>query len=477
METLHPGLYFQEIPGAPPVEGVSTSTGAFVGVCRKGAIGEPIFVTSWPDFVFKCGSYTNDGYLAYAVRAFFQNGGSRAYISRVVHFEDGEKTSAPAMGALKSEEATPNLIGQFFANSDGVWGNDIVVKIQNYDDVNEVFDVVVEYAGDQVELFEGLTIKILEDTINNGSNYVTLNLIDEESGIKNQIIEFDGGDDGLDELTDVDYVGDQALKSGLYAFDNVKVNLVAIPGITSVAVHTGIIAYVEGRKDCWGILDAPLGKTPSAVLDYKTTANLASPYCELVYPWLYATDPIGVGKNPMKLLPPSGYIAGITARIDNSRGVWKAPAGTEAVLLGTIKLEYEVNDAEQDILNPNMINCIRSIPGYGICSWGARSLTKGDYTYKPVRRTNTYIINSLLSNLGWAVFEPNDEVLWGRVKTTCEGFLKGIKDLGGLKDFFVICDGTINTPEVVDAGRCYVDIGVANLKPAEFIVFRLSLFK
>ena len=143
--------------------------------------------------------------------------------------------------------------------------------------------------------------------------------------------------------------------------------------------------------------------------------------------------------------------------------------------MGALGLEYKVTDAEQDTLNPALINIIRSLPGKGIVAWGARTLKKGDYVYIPVRRTNTFIESSLKANLYWAVFEPNDEVLWKRSTTVCTNFLRGMKTNRDIKEFFVICDATVNTPDVVDVGKLYVDIGVANQKPAEFIVFRLSL--
>ncbi len=478
-ETLHPGLYIQEIPGNPPIEAVSTSTAAFVGTAVKGAIDECSLITNWNQFVSKYGSYDANSYLAYAVRAFFENGGSRCYVSRVVHKNEGVNTSEASTGSIISDESTPTELITVDAINDGIWGDNIKVEIANYDVVDKTFDVKISYKTEQVELFEEVVLDNIEGYINNVSNYIKVTLITdspETVTLADQTVQLSGGNDGLADITDSDYIGDSSEKSGLYAFDTVSVNIVAIPGIATTAVHQGIVAYVEGRKDCFGVLDMPLGKTPATALTYKNTeANLSSENCALYYPWIYANDPAGVGKSPRKLLPPSGYVAGIYARIDNARGVWKAPAGTDTVVLGALDLEYKVNNAEQDTLNPNMINVVRSLPGNGICLWGTRTLKKGDYTYIPVRRTNTFIESSLLANLSWAVFEPNDEVLWNRIKTVSNAFLGGIKSNKGIKDFFVVCDDTINTKAVVDAGLLYVDIGVANQKPAEFIVFRLSL--
>ena len=402
-----------------------------MGTAVKGAIDECSLITNWNQFVSKYGSYDANSYLAYAVRAFFENGGSRCYVSRVVHKNEGVNTSEASTGSIISDESTPTELITVDAINDGIWGDNIKVEIANYDVVDKTFDVKISYKTEQVELFEEVVLDNIEGYINNVSNYIKVTLITdspETVTLADQTVQLSGGNDGLADITDSDYIGDSSEKSGLYAFDTVSVNIVAIPGIATTAVHQGIVTYVEGRKDCFGILDMPLGKTPATALTYKTTeANLSSERSAIYYPWIYANDPAGVGKSPRKLLPPSGYVAGIYARTDNARGVWKAPAGTDTVVLGALDLEYKVNNAEQDTLNPNMINVVRSLPGNGICVWGARTLKKGDYTYVPVRRTNTFIESSLLANLNWAVFEPNDEVLWNRIKTVAGAFLNGIK--------------------------------------------------
>jgi uncharacterized protein len=482
METLHPGLYLQEVPGEQPIEGVSTSTGAFVGVAEKGPIGESGFVTSWQQFVELYGSYSNNSYLAYAVRGFFENGGTRAYISRAVHYDVGVKTSSPATIDLSVSTETYASID---AKYDGIYGNSIGVELANVDAEKGTFDFLVSEKGVQLEKYESVTLEDLEDIVNADSKLVKVTVVDETAvptAIKEKLA---GGNDGIDGITATDYVGDPALKTGLYAFDNDEIRLVAVPGITDVAVIAGLTSYVENRQDAFAIVESPMGKTPQTVLEFKQTeANIASERVGFYNTWIKVADPIGVGKNPTKLIPPSGHIAGIYARTDNARGVYKAPAGLEAVVRGAIGLEYNVSDAEQDILNPVGINAIRSFAGEGIILWGARTCSSSaEYKYIPVRRSVDYIEQSVLAGTRWSVFEPNDATLWGKLTSSVEAFLRGFWRAGGLRGtqeadaFYVQCDSTTTTPDDIDVGRVYAHIGVAPQKPAEFIIFKVSLRK
>ena len=481
METLHPGLYVQNVQGTPAMEGVSTSTGAFVGVAPKGVVGAPTFITSWAQFVREYGSYIADSYLAYAVFGFFQNGGKRCYISRVVHYANGVKTSAKAVLDLHATvNSVDTIVAVVSAKSDGVWGNDIQVAI-TAGSTATTFNVEVSYKGVVVEKFSELDTNTLEEMIAT-SNYIDIVQLEEVALPVTVKTSLAGGNDGLVGLADTDFVGDPATKNGLYAFDSVKINLVAVSGVTTLAVLKGLIAYAEGRGDCIAFLDSPKGQTPQKIDDFvKKTANLASEDAGIYYPWLSVSDPIGVGKSPTKYVPPSGHMMGVTARMDSTVGCWRAPAGTDADLLGVLDVEYNVSDNEQDLLNPDSINCIRSIEGSGIVPWGARTLSKGEYKYIPVRRTKIFVAQSLLANLNWTVFRPNDPPLWNATKNSVENFLTGLWSQGGLRGtsqkdaFFVVCDDSINTDASVDEGKMYVDIGICPQKPAEFVIFRLGL--
>lgn len=479
METLHPGLYSQEVAGTPPMEGVSTSTGAFVGIAPKGQIGKAVLVTSWTQYVTEFGGYIADSYLAYAVQGFFKNGGKRCYISRVAHTEGNNLTAKKSkLDIKKTVDASETVVAIVTAKSEGVWGNDISVAIKEKDDS---FTLVVSYQGNVVETFEALDASNAEDYVNS-SKYVSIDMLVDDILPELADTKLKDGDDGVNDITPSDFVGDETKGTGLHAFDSVKINLLAVPGITSADVLKEIIAYVELRQDCFAILDPPKGQTPQEVDEYVTkTANLASEYAGVYYPWLQVNDPIGVGKNPKKYLPPSGYVMGVYAKMDSSVGVWRAPAGTDAQLLGVLDLEYPVSDNEQDILNPDCINCIRAFTGYGIIIWGARTLSKGEYKYIPVRRVMMFIRQSLLANLRWTVFRPNDSVLWNATTNSVYNFLSSFWSQGGLKGsspseaFFVVCDDTINTADTIDEGKMFVDIGICPRKPAEFVIFRLSL--
>ena len=202
----------------------------------------------------------------------------------------------------------------------------------------------------------------------------------------------------------------------------------------------------------------------------------------MFYPWVKVSDPIGAGKTPTKLVPPSGHICGIMAKIDGNIGVWKAPAGVESQLNGVLALEYVMSDSEQDVINPANINGIRQFDGSGIVVWGSRTRNStGNFKYIPVRRTMLYVKKALRTSLNWAVFKPNNEVLWGNITANVSSFLSKLRAQGALKGasdaeaFFVKCDAENNTADTIDLGFTYVDVGLAIVKPTEFVVFRLSL--
>lgn len=477
METLHPGLYFQEVAGTPPVEGVSTATAGFVGITQKGRVGEAVLVTNWNQFIKEFGGFINDSYLAYAVRGFFENGGSRAYIVRAVHYDVDENTGAHTK---TSEVATTQLLAStqpvldVNAKNDGAWGNDIKVEVLA-GEVEGKFTLNVYYKDELVESYKEVDMETIEVETKTSAFIEVLAKGDTvpDTTPKTALV---GGLNGIEGMVDEDY------KYSLTAFDSVPVNLLAIPGVTSIGVQKGLLDYATARGDVFAVTEVPMGLGIEKAKNYVTKeANLSSEFGAIYYPFIRVSDPIGLGKNPTKLVPPSGHIIGAIARTDNSAGVWRAPAGTDVKLLGVIGLEYNISDTEQDILNPVCINAIRAFDGEGICIWGTRTLSNEEYKYIPVRRLINFIEQSLKANMLWTVFKPNDETLWGMIKSSVEGFLNNIWSQGGLKGarardaFFVKCDSENNTPDVIEQGRIFVDIGVAPQKPAEFIVFRISL--
>jgi hypothetical protein len=300
-----------------------------------------------------------------------------------------------------------------------------------------------------------------------------------------------GGDDGPP-VGDTDYIGNADLKTGLHALDDVTdVNFVAIPGIASPGVVSQAVGYCSIRRDCVFIADSP-GKTtkdtpitdPSHVADFLSNKiTTKTSYGAFYYPWMLVSDAVGAGKNPTRFVPPSGFVAGMYARIDNTRGVWKAPAGTEANVIGPLDLEYSVTDSEQDILNPIGVNCIRHFPASGLIIWGARTmgtLSDPEWRYIPVRRYAIYLEQSIYRGTQWAVFEPNDQRLWAALTANISDFMMGEFRQGALagttpqQAFAVKCDADLNPDSEVNAGRVNMEVKFAPLKPAEFVIIRIS---
>lgn len=273
-------------------------------------------------------------------------------------------------------------------------------------------------------------------------------------------------------------------QSGLRILDTRRdVNIVAVPGIGSKPVVDAATNYCAQRQDCVFIADmAPTDDTKEEAQDFVNALTVKKSYGAVYFPWLLATDPAGVSPTPIKL-PPSGYMAGMYAQIDSRRGVWKAPAGTEANIGGAVGLTKEITDTEQDTLNPIGVNVIRAFPASGIVVWGARTLaTRSDpeYRHVPIRRTAIFIEQSIYNGIQWAVFEPNDESLWSSLRLNIGAFMLRLFRAGAFqgdspaKAFFVKCDGQTTIQADIDAGVVNILVGFAPLKPAEFVVLKLS---
>lgn len=298
-----------------------------------------------------------------------------------------------------------------------------------------------------------------------------------------------GGTDGPRNaaLGVTDFTGDPSRRTGLHALDGIDINLVAIPGKNTPGFISAGMAYCDRRGDCFFIGDGP-GSTSR---DFEMDASEAKLFVDglpqrsknsaLYFPWIEVADPVGVGKNPTRYIPPSGYIAGIFARTDIGRGVWKAPAGIEAALGGSLDLQVKVRDTDQDLLNPVGLNCVRQLAGAGIVTWGARTLASdAEWRYVPVRRTALFLKESLRRGLLWAVFEPNDVPLWDQIRTNITSFMLGLFRQGAFQGsrpedaFEVRCDRSTNPQELVDAGIVTAKVSFAPLKPAEFVVIEIS---
>ncbi len=243
-------------------------------------------------------------------------------------------------------------------------------------------------------------------------------------------------------------------------------------------------ARARPLRDLFYVANTPAGVTdPTGARDFvrkEISTSSAGGYVAIYYPWITVSDPIGT-KSPTISTPPAGAVAGLYAAIDNRRGVWKAPAGTEAGLAGVVSLADQVSDVKQDILNPHGVNVIRRMPGAGVVSWGARTLaTNPEWKYIPVRRMAIMMEVSIYEGIQWAVFEPNDEPLWSSLRLNINAFMTNLFANGAFQGrtpdeaFFVRCDSETTTQNDIDLGKVNIHVGFAPLKPAEFVIVKIS---
>ena len=280
-------------------------------------------------------------------------------------------------------------------------------------------------------------------------------------------------------------IADRAARKGLYALESVDIfNLLCLPGVTDSGVIADAAAYCTERR-AFLIVDAP--RTATAPDGMETLARgpalPKTSNAAVYFPWVKTADPLRSGKP--RLTPPSGTIAGLYARIDSSRGVWKAPAGTEATLVGVQAVDYTLTDLENGDLNPLGVNAIRLFPVVGPVAWGARTLRGADgladeYKYIPVRRLALFLEESLYRGTQWVVFEPNDEPLWAQIRLNVGAFMQNLFRQGAFQGktpqqaYLVKCDSETTTQTDIDLGIVNILVGFAPLKPAEFVIIRIQ---
>jgi len=520
-EYLSPGVYVEEVSsGVKPIEGVGTSTGAFVGVAEKGPIGQAVLIPNWTQFVKIFGNFIPNYYLAYAVNQFFKEGGTRCFVARTCHYD--KVTDAKTKTAKYSNETLKDASGKetilIMASSEGKWGDTIRVETKNIGIPEEKkFNLVVKVEKEKskneppekkeydiAEIYDNLTIDNVEGMINGKSSLIVVEKDDWEDGTKHgsgelpieQSITLKNGNDGIDIEKDgkkgstikmADFIGDASAQNGLHAFDPVDINIVAIPDKCGDrnAMLEGF-NYCQNRKDCFFIADPPIDITPMQVIDYRNgTGDYAgnafnTSFGALYYPWLLINDPIT--GNPRYSVPPSGAVAGTISHVDTVRGVHKAPAGTpDGYLDSAVGIERIVTKAEHDLLNPIGINVIRKSPATGICVWGARTVSADpEWKYINIRRLFLFLEESIDLASQWVVFEPNSPNLWGSVIRNITAFLLMVWRSGALfgstpdEAFYVKVDAENNPEEVRNAGQLIIEVGVAPVRPAEFVIIRIS---
>jgi phage tail sheath protein FI len=502
---LSPGVYVEEVDtGARPIEGVGTAVAAFVGFADRGPLNQPTLVTNWSQYVQTFGEFIDGAYLPHAVFGYFLNGGGSAYVVRVGANGDGP---VGAMAELTAGGETKVGSYRVRALEGGAAGNDITVEIseikptaETEGDASELFKLVVRRGNRVEETFDNLTTKRGKQNaatvVNAQSKLIRLEEMGTGAALERPAagrVALSGG--GMPAPVPVgadDYIGDTAARTGFGGLEAVDpVTMVAVPDLMSAyqkgmidlegvqAVQLALIAHCELMGARVAILDPPPGLNAQQIREWRVDkAGYDSKYAALYWPWIKILDP---ASGETTFVPPGGHIAGIWGRNDDTRGVHKAPANE--VVRGAITLETTITKNEHDLLNPEGINCIRAFPGRGIRVWGARTLSSDPaWRYLNVRRFFNYLEESILSGTQWVVFEPNDDSLWAKMRRTIAAFLvlewrKGA--LFGLtpnEAFYVKCDRETNPAEAIDAGQVLCEIGVAPVKPAEFVIFRLSQF-
>lgn len=485
---LHPGVYIEEVPsGVRTITGVATSITLFIGWAGRGPTDRALRITSFADFERLYGGLHADdnAFLGYAVRQFYQNGGSDAYILRIA--DDDVDTATAVIGDLN-----------FAASSPGDWANDFSVRLTTRpapDAARFTIDVIQPAQQNAVlESFSNLSVdpadpRFVLNVINGRSAFVDnlsftdpANIQDPATGTQ----PLAGGDDGT--VLPPNDAGFTTPLAAAFAtggiVDRIDLfNIICVPGLTDETAIGDLQTRARERRAFLVVDCAPdaavgdVGSIPAAITgaDARNSA--------LYFPWARSADPLRA--NAVRAFPPSGFVAGIMARTDATRGVWKAPAGTEASLNGALGLTITMSDAENGQLNPRGVNCLRTMPVFGNIVWGSRTLHGDDqrgseWKYVPVRRMALFLEESLFRGTQWVVFEPNDEPLWAQIRLNVGAFMQGLFRQGAFQGttprqaYFVKCDRETTTQADINLGIVNIQVGFAPLKPAEFVVLRIQ---
>ncbi|TPG11046.1 phage tail sheath family protein [Rhodanobacter glycinis] len=524
----YPGVYIEEIPsGVRTITGVATSITAFIGRAACGPTDadaeSPVIIGSYGDFERNFGKLDPAYPMGYAVRDFYLNGGSQAAVVRLY------KASGNPAAAAKAAIKIANL--PLEAASAGSWGNQLRARIDTNVSADiaaryglattDLFNLIVRDMGSgRQESFSNLTVKEsprrVDRVLKAGSSLAraAASLVLPATVIPAAHLDPDSGKTVWDQdksstgvaaadqaadsaaLDDAAYLGDPDAKTGIYALKKTDLfNLLCIPpdvreGNTSVLVYQSAMAFCVDRRALL-LVDAPAEWSSAGAITQSNNAALtglglngdAARNAALYFPRVIESDPTRQGQ--LDTFVPCGIVAGVMARTDTQRGVWKAPAGQDAALNGVQGLATTLTDAENGMLNPLGVNCLRSFPLVGPVVWGSRTLRGADlladeYKYVPVRRLALYIEESLFRGTQWVVFEPNDEPLWSQIRLNVGAFMQNLFRQGAFQGktpndaYFVKCDKETTTQNDINLGIVNIVVGFAPLKPAEFVVIQLQ---
>jgi Bacteriophage tail sheath protein len=505
----YPGVYIEEVPsGVRTITGVSTSITAFIGRTTRGPVNEPVRVQSFAEYSRIFGGLWQSSTMSYAVNQFFQHGGSDALIVRVFSGDIDDNTST-----ITLPTASGDLVLE--ADSPGQWGSALRATVDhNTRDTTDtlLFNLLIEEldqpSGSTViasELFRNVSVdpaneRFVDAVVNEQSSLVAVNTAApvDESPANATVAAAGSVTDGGD-LTNLEITGDQAARTGLFALESADLfNLLCIPPLTrttdlSDATWASATNYCQQRRALL-IIDSPntwTANTSTAISDAQdgvnalrgTIGNDDAINAAVYYPRLRMPDPLS--ENRLADFAPCGAIAGIMARTDTQRGVWKAPAGLAASFSGAQGFTYTMTDQQNGVLNPVGLNSLRSFPVTGHLVWGARTLAGADalssqWKYISTRRLALFLEESLFRGTQWVVFEPNDEPLWSQVRLNLGAFMQNLFRQGAFqgsnpKDaYFVKCDSETTTQNDIDLGIVNIVVGYAPLKPAEFVVIKFQ---
>jgi phage tail sheath protein FI len=529
----YPGVYIEEIPsGVRTITGVATSITAFIGRAVSGPVNEPTIINSFGDYERRFGGLSLLSTMSYAVRDFYLNGGSQAIIVRVVRNGSTARISLPVEAT--SPPVTSPPAGSLFldAASAGGWGANLSATV-DFDTADPTKPKTSPPAAPDPELFNlVVTLKKDDGTVQQEEKYLLVSMnptsrrflprvLDQNSllvrvprnssgfvvpvgpggrparpRITSSPVAAVGGRDG-DDLTATEITGVENDKTGIYALEKADLfNLLCIPppvrdADTDPSVYQAAMQYCTDRRAML-IVDAPLAwgaraETAAgnaiAGLGTLNLSGTAARNAALYFPRVVESDPLR--DRQLDTFVPCGIIAGVMARTDSQRGVWKAPAGIDAALNGIQGLQVNLTDDENGQLNPLGINCLRSFPVTGRVVWGARTLRGADqladeYKYVPVRRTALFIEESLYRGTQWVVFEPNDEPLWAQIRLNVGAFMQNLFRQGAFQGktpreaYFVKCDKETTTQNDINLGIVNILVGFAPLKPAEFVIIKVQ---
>ncbi|RQO54793.1 phage tail protein [Paucibacter sp. KBW04] len=479
----YPGVYIEEVSsGVRSIASVPTSIALFVGWAARGPGDRAVRINNFSDYQRNFGPLDRRSPLSYGVKQFFDNGGGDAYVLRLL-----------GAGALASRVVNGQLTIE--ANSPGLWGDGYAAQITLRpapDTARFKLDVLDRNRNNAiVESFENLSMsntdpRFAPSVINDRSAFIRVSVginTPPAAGVSNLTAGADGA-----VLTPSTAPFQTALLAQFgqgTVTDRIDLfNLLVVPGETDPATLGALQTHCKNRR-AFLIADTAANASTTSLgtgLPAALTGVDAS-HSAIFFPWVKAPDPL----HDMALVnfPPSGFVAGVFARTDGARGVWKAPAGSDASLNGATGLATTLSDAENGPLNLLGINCLRTLPVYGNVVWGGRTMhgqndRGSEWKYIPVRRMALFIEESLYRGTQWVVFEPNDEPLWAQIRLNIGAFMQGLFRQGAFQGkspreaYFVKCDAETTTQADINLGIVNIIVGFAPLRPAEFVVLKLQ---